>query len=129
VKVAERLAALIAHPGLPGVFAVNGGPAPENTTAEIRQLSPSLVIIVDAADMGGPAGTVRVLDPGAVSAASFGTHGLALGVLADYLRAEMKCRVILIGIQPASVEHGEMLSEEVSTAVNELVDALRECLA
>jgi hydrogenase 3 maturation protease len=119
---------LIADLGLPGVRAINGGPAPENTTAEIRQLSPSLVIIVDAAAMGEEPGTIRLIDPWDVGGASFGTHGLPLTVLAGYLRTEIGCEVIIIGIQPASAEYGEELSTPVADAAEELVEALTACL-
>ncbi len=128
IRVAERLAALTAERGLQGVRAVDGGPAPENMTAEIKQLSPSLVVIVDAASMGEPAGTIRVIDRAAVGGATFGTHGLPLTVLADYLRAEIGCGVIFVGVQPASAEHGQALSPAVEAAAEELTGALVECL-
>ncbi len=128
IRVAEGVAALIKERGLDGLHAIDGGPAPENTTAQIRQISPSLVIIVDAAAIGGPPGTIRVVDPAAVSGSSFGTHGLPLTVLAGYLRAEAGCAVMFVGIQPASVEHGETMSEPVSAAAGELAEALAQCL-
>ena len=124
-----RVAAMVEALHLGGVRTLDGGSAPENCTAEIRLLSPSHVIIVDAAGMGEQPGTVRLLDASAVGGAAFGTHGLPLGVLAAYLEREIGCRVLLVGIQPANVEHGETLSVEVTAAVAELAAALRSCLA
>jgi hydrogenase 3 maturation protease len=107
---------------------LNGGAAPENATGEIRALHPAYVLIVDAAALGEPPGTVRLIDPANVGGASFGTHGLPLTVLASYLATEIGCVVTIIGIQPASIEYGEVLSAPVAASAAELVRALEHCL-
>jgi hydrogenase 3 maturation protease len=124
-----RVAAELARASLPGVRALNGGSAPENCTAEIRQLDPSHLIIVDSAHMQESPGAVRLIESADISGSSFGTHSLPLSVLADYIQREIGCRVTVIGIQPASIEFGEQMSPEVSAAVRETVSDLRECLA
>lgn len=78
--------------------------------------------------MGAEPGTTRLIDPGAAGGASFATHGLPLGVLAGYLSAETGCTVILVGIQPRSLDFGESLTPAVAEAADALVAALRECL-
>ena len=113
---------------IPHVHCIAAGPAPENSTAEIRRIAPSHLIIIDAADMEAAPGTTRLIDPSEAGGASFATHGLPLGVLARYLCTEVGCGVLLIGIQPQRLEFGESLSRKVSRAVEELHDALRECL-
>lgn len=124
-----RVAAELARASLPGVRALDGGSAPENCTAEIRQLAPSHLIIVDSAHMEEPPGAVRLIESADISGASFGTHSLPLSVLADYIQREIGCRVTVIGIQPLSIEFGEGMSPEVSAAVRETALALKECLA
>jgi hydrogenase 3 maturation protease len=114
---------------IPGLHAIAAGPAPENCTAEIRQLDPSLIVIVDAADMQAPAGTTALIDPAKAGGASFATHGLPLSVLAGYLSSEIGCGVILVGIQPQTLEFGESLTPSVARAAEELVAMLKECLA
>jgi hydrogenase 3 maturation protease len=86
------------------------------------------VIIVDAADMGLPPGTVQILDPRDITGISFATHALPLRVLAGYLESETDCSVIIMGIQPASVEFDAAITPEVSEAVEETVKALALCL-
>ena len=127
--VGLRVARAAARKPIPGVHAIAAGSAPENCTAEIRQLNPSHVIIVDAADMNAAAGTTRLIDPAQAVGAAFATHGLPLSVLAGYLAAEIGCAVILVGIQPQTLEFGETLTPAVAKAADELVDTLRECLA
>jgi hydrogenase 3 maturation protease len=123
-----RLAALVTRAALPGVHAIEAGPAPENCTAEVRRLCPSHLVIVDAADLGEPPGTIRLIAPELIGSTSFGTHGLPLGVVADYLRSEVGCRVVVVGVQPKSLAFGEELSPEVEAAVGELSRALAACL-
>ena len=124
-----RIAAALSQAGLPNVHALEAGPAPENSTAEIPRLHPSRLIIVDCAHMGEAPGTLQVFTPAEIAGLSFGTHGLALSVLADYLRAEVGCSIAILGIQPSSVEFGETLSPRIAAAVDEAAQILREFLA
>jgi hydrogenase 3 maturation protease len=123
------LAAAISRDPLPGVHALDGGSAPENCTAEIRRIGPSHLVIVDAADLGESPGTIRVIPSEDIGGTSFGTHSLPLSVIADYLRTEVGCRVIVIGIQPKSLAFGQVVSPEIMEAVAETALALRSCLA
>lgn len=124
-----HVAAAVSRAGLPGVHAWEAGPAPENLTAEIRRLRPATVIIVDSAHLGERPGTLKLVEPGEAGGASFGTHGLPLAVLAEYLRTEVGCSVIILGIQPASVEVGEGVSQSVRKAVEEAASLLCDCLS
>ncbi|HVO39802.1 MAG TPA: hydrogenase maturation peptidase HycI [Spirochaetia bacterium] len=124
VLVARR----IAEKNLKGVWSLSGGTAPENFTADVRQISPTHVLIVDSADMGEPAGAIRLLDPADIGGISFGTHALPLGVLAGFLVKETGCRVIVIGIQPESIEFGEQLSSAVRAALEKTVQAIVEAV-
>ncbi len=123
-----RVASALARRRLRGVRCLAGGTAPENLTAEIKRLSPSHLLIVDAADMGRPAGSVALIEPEEAGGTAFGTHAMPLSVLAGYLRRETGCRVTLIGIQPGSLELGAALSPEVGDAVEQTVELIAECL-
>ena len=123
-----RVAAELARASLPGVRTVDGGTAPENCTAELRQLDPLHLIIVDSAHMQESPGAVRLIESADIGGSSFGTHSLPLSVLADYVRREIGCRVTVIGIQPSSIEFGEEMSAEVSAAVQDTALALKEYL-
>ena len=110
------------------VLIIESGQAPENTTGEIRRFAPDLVLIVDAAELGEPPGTVKWISEESIDGMSASTHSLPLSMLARYLRLEVDCKVILLGIQPGSNEVGERVSPEVLQAVNETVDALDELI-
>ena len=76
--------------------------------------------------MGEKPGTLRIYAPSEIAGVSFGTHGLPLTVLADYLRTEVGCSIAMIGIQPSSVDFGEALSPLVERAVAEAERLLRQ---
>jgi hydrogenase 3 maturation protease len=85
----------------PPVEVFFGGTVPENLTGQIRAFGPSHLILIDAADMGLPPGSVELLETKDIlNTASFSTHSLPLSVLSDYLGRMLECQVLLIGIQP-----------------------------
>ena len=105
-----------------------GHTAPENVTGEIRRALPSHVIFVDAAEFGETPGAVRLVDSAEIGGMTSSTHTLPLAVIADYLKQELGCRVLFLGLQPKVVEFGEGLSEEVAAAVADTVTALARAL-
>lgn len=107
---------------------VAGGPAPENVTGPLRRFNPSLILFVDAADIGAAPGTIRCLCWGDLDGVSASTHTLPLNVLARYLRATIGCEVALLGVQPAETGLDAPLSPAVAAAVEEMAAGLRTLL-
>ena len=106
------------------LLVVEAGHAPENHTATVRRFAPTLVLLVDAAQMDEPPGTIRWLAPDDITGVSASSHTLPLHMLARFLQAEMDCEVALLGIQPADTSLGAPLSESVETAVSTIIQAL-----
>jgi hydrogenase maturation protease HycI len=125
LEIAERLSSL----SLPNVFTLMGDTAPENVTGEIRRLSPTHVLFVDAADWGEEPGYTRVFESVDIGGMTSSTHTLPLHVIADYLQREMGCRVLFLGLQPKSLEFGETISSEVSLAIEDVVMAIANALS
>jgi hydrogenase maturation protease len=102
-------------------------------------------ILIDAAPRGGPPGTLTVLEVehehrpelaatagGAVQGSRmFDAHGMqpdvVFGVL-DMLGADAG-RILVVGCEPASLDHGIGLSEPVAAAVDEAVRVVKTLLA
>ena len=124
LRAAERLRRM----RLPGVQVLQGGTAPENVTGEIRRLSPSHLLIIDAADMGLPPGTIQVLRQDELGGSKPGTHGISLAVLLQYLSQDMSFQAIVVGIQPSSLEAGAPISAPVNEAVEEVARAVQQAL-
>lgn len=115
--------------GSGGGFAVFfGGSAPENITGQIKKFAPTHLIIIDALDSGSQPGDVELIEPGEIGGASFGTHGLPLKMVIEYLKHFIECEIIVIGIKTASLGLGESVSREVKKSVAYVSSAIKEIL-
>ena len=112
---------LLKHPHAENMLLIEGGPAPENVTGQIRAFHPDLVIFIDAAHIDEPPGTIQWIPLDSIDGMSASSHSLPLSMLASYLTAEIGCEVSILGIQPAQNEIGAELSSSVQTAVDEIV--------
>ncbi|MFZ5819030.1 MAG: hydrogenase maturation peptidase HycI [Chloroflexota bacterium] len=111
------LAQMLNEAPLPDWDALNGGSAPENILHRVRELAPERVLVVDAADMDLPPGSVRrIRDDRLDDPFLLTTHTLPLTFLIESLRA-FAPRVELLGIQPETVAFGYPMSPAVKEAV------------
>lgn len=115
--------------GIPHVLVLDTGAAPENFTGPVRRFDPDIVLLIDAAQMDEPPGTVRWLDWQETDGMSASTHTLPPYVLGRFLVTDTGCTLALIGIQPAQNAFGAPLSEIVTAAVNDVVETIRAALA
>jgi hydrogenase 3 maturation protease len=125
--VVERLSADYG-PGKPEgsrFTAVDCGTTPENYTGLIRRERPSTLVIVDAADMGLPPGSVRIIPGSRAGALGLSTHSMPLSLFMDYI-ADLCGDVVLVGIQPASMILGQGLSPEAKDAADGLARTIAE---
>jgi len=113
------------------VLVIAAGEVPENFTGVIRSFGPDLAVLVDAARSGRPPGTVFLIDPADVADEDLSTHRIPLSRLARYIRETMDCRVLLLGIEPVTLEGGAegSLSPAVGTAVGRVARVLARALA
>jgi hydrogenase 3 maturation protease len=107
---------------------VEAAHAPENCTGAIRRFTPDLVILVDAAQMGDPAGAIRWLDWRDTDGLSASTHSLPPSMVARYLATELACDVALIGIQAQDTSLGAPVSAPVRRAIQTVARGLTALL-
>lgn len=95
----------------------------ENVWGIIEREKPEKLVIVDAAEMGLPPGSIRrlPLKEGAEMIGS--THGLPLSLLLSLAKVN---EIVLIGIQPKEYGVGEGLSPELQSAATFLARLLQE---
>jgi hydrogenase 3 maturation protease len=99
---------------------LSGGAAPENVLHRVREATPEQVLLVDAADMDLPPGSIRRIPEDKLDDLfMFTTHTLPLTFLIQALR-EFVPQVELIGIQPEVVAFGYPMSERVREAVSQV---------
>jgi hydrogenase 3 maturation protease len=123
--VAERLRKRCkANGSCPQIELYHGATAPENLTGEIKAFHPSHLIVVDAADVAKEPGTVEVISPESIEGASFSTHMMPMKIIVDYMRESINCKVMVIGIQPKSLEYMGPVSKEVRSSVTQVALAI-----
>lgn len=105
------------------VLVLDTGAAPENYTGPVRRFRPDLIVLIDAAQMNEPPGTIRWLDWTETDGLSASTHTLPPFVLAKFLISDLHCDLGLVGIQPASNQMTDpiTLSPVVQAAIEEVV--------
>jgi hydrogenase 3 maturation protease len=118
------LAQMMRRAPLDGWEVLDGGAAPENMLYSVREMAPERVVLVDAADMDLPPGSIRCIDADRLDAPLFlTTHTLPLTFLIESLR-EFVPQVDFIGIQPEVVAFGFPMSESVKKAAQQLYEDL-----
>ncbi len=105
-----------------------GATAPENLSGQIKRFNPTHLVIIDAADLGKPAGQVRLIERQELDGISFCTHRLPLKVMVDYLVQSINCAAIIIGIQPKTISFGSRPSKAVEKAVAKVYSMIKEVL-
>ncbi|MCX7006476.1 MAG: hydrogenase maturation protease [Kiritimatiellaeota bacterium] len=94
----------------------------------IKKFAPTHLVIVDAADLGRPPGTIAVLEPEQIAGVSFSTHQMPLSVLLDYLKTSFAFAAIVVAIQPAQLTYDQPVTPAVRRAARRLAAALAATL-
>jgi hydrogenase 3 maturation protease len=103
---------------------INGGSSPENVLHRVRELAPEEVLVVDAADMDLPPGSIRRIQvEGLDGPFLMTTHTLPLTFLVQAL-SEFVPEVKMLGIQPEVIAFGYPMSESVKQAVTQVYHRL-----
>ncbi len=98
---------------------------PESFVDEIVAISPSHVLLVDAALLGLEPGTAHLYEAEeVVNVPSISTHTLPLRVFCDYVSTLTGARIALLLIEPKNVDFGEGLTPEVEAAAVRVERAL-----
>ena len=106
------------------------GTVPENYIFPILSTSCDTIILVDAADFGGAAGSIKVLSLDKISGAGLSTHNSSIRLFTDLLMTgKDNLNIFAVSIQPKGIAFGEYLSDEVRSGIDILADIFTEALA
>jgi hydrogenase maturation protease len=91
------------------------------------------VLVVDAVDMGGQPGDIRVFTPDEASltiqADALSTHGFGLAEVLALMQTLNMCPDLrIIGIQAKDVTFGEGMSPEVSSRIDDILELVKEAI-
>jgi hydrogenase 3 maturation protease len=106
------------------VHLIETGEVPESYLGVVENTHPTHVLIVDAAEMDAPVGSVKLVSPEKIAGLSLSTHALPLSVVSDYLASMTKAKIALLGIQPKVIGFGEGLSQELRDIVEPLSQSI-----
>lgn len=107
---------------------IEAGSAPENVLGVLRRFQPEFVLLIDAAQLDVPSGTIGWIDWQMVDGMSASSHTLPFSALAHYLRQEYGCTVALLGIQPTTSDLCSNLSVQAQAAKTAVVNAFAEAV-
>lgn len=100
---------------------VDAGPIPENYTSLLRRFTPHLMILIDAAEMDQPPGSLQWIPWQDSIGFSASTHSLPLHIFVKYLAQELNCVFILLGVQPLDTCFDTALSPVVRDAAEKAI--------
>ena len=107
-----------------GWTVIDAGTAPENCIHQVRELNPDRVLVVDAAELGLEAGSIRIINPESIADMFImSTHTLPLNFVIDELKTFVP-EVQFVGIQPAIVAFSFPITEMMTGAVARVYQAL-----
>lgn len=110
----------------PGIQAIDASTFPEAFVEEILEYHPDGVVLVDAADFGGAAGEIRVIDPSTIESFHFSSHRAPIKLFISSL-SEKKIPVTLLCVQAKQTGLGQKMSSKVRCAAEELIKKIIGC--
>jgi hydrogenase 3 maturation protease len=95
------------------VLLINCGVVPENFTDILKKEKPTHILLIDAAIMGKAPGTILPIDVNDISEIGFSTHSLPMSIIVKYIKHYINTEILIIGIEPKSVDFGKPMSNEI----------------
>lgn len=112
--------------GIP-VHAIDAGTTPENYLGPVARMRPNLVLVADAADMGGKPGEAALLSREEMDQiGGFSTHTMSPALFMRQIEELCGARMLMLAVQPASTAFGQGFSSEVEACLEELVNLFEE---
>jgi len=102
---------------------------PENFLGQIAENQPDSILIIDTIDLGMSPGAAAILEEDELGGISWATHHASLRLFINCLKADTKANVLILGIQPKSMEFGSDISVEVKETIGLLQRILLRTLA
>jgi len=108
-----------------GMKAVDSGTVPENYVGSVVRQRPDTVVIIDAVHLDGEPGQIELLSKEDLAGGvGFTTHTLSPRLVMERLERETGAKVLLLAIQPKSLEFGAPMSPEIQRVLVELPQVL-----
>ena len=105
---------------------IDVGLSPENYIGTIVKHKPDALLFIDAVDMDGPPATVKLIHADQIPEYGFSTHNMSPKLMIENIRGRTHAAIMMIGVQPRTIEFGEGISREVGAAMAMIEEVLVE---
>jgi hydrogenase 3 maturation protease len=113
----------------PGLRSIEAEDVPESHLGAVTASRPDTIVLVDAVDLGAPAGSLALVETSDLKGFTPTTHHVPLDVLARWLARETGADVVIAAVQPQRIGWGDPVSQEVGEAARLLAATLNRALA
>lgn len=116
---------LVARLSENGLCTVDAGTVPENFIGPVARHNPDTVVIIDAVHLDREPGTVELLDKSEIMGnRGFTTHSLSPVLVMERLEEATGAGVLMLAIQPGTIEFGAVLTPAVARLLEILPDLM-----
>ncbi len=110
------------------IIVFDGKTVPENFTGAIKRETPSHLIFLDAVEMNEAPGHIRLVAKEEIANYSISTHAMPLSFLIKYLESTTHAKIMLLGIQPKTMDLIYEISPEVQESLNYVLNLFNHIL-
>jgi hydrogenase 3 maturation protease len=96
----------------------------ENYIKKINDLNPDILILVDCVDFNKKPGYYDLLPVEKIKDFTTGTHNISLKRVSEFF----KMKVLVLGIQPATLVFGEKLSSQVKESAERITNKINDLI-
>ncbi|MBT3285675.1 hydrogenase maturation peptidase HycI [Candidatus Bathyarchaeota archaeon] len=122
--VGPRVIELLEERHIENVLLINAETVPESYVGKVVKYEPTHVLLIDAANFRGHVGETRLILGGQIDGHAVSTHSLPLTIFIKYVERSAGVRVLLLGVQPKTIEFYQPMSPEIENAAISIADTL-----
>lgn len=127
--VGPRIIEILQKRRFENMMLINAETVPEAFTGEVEQYNPTHVVLIDAANFRGEVGETRLISGAQIGGQAISTHSLPLTLFINYIGRSIDVPVILLGVQPKSIDFDMPMSREIEEAAVSIADTLIQILS
>ncbi len=127
--VGPRIIHLLEKRPLDNVLLLDTETVPEAFTGNVEKYKPTHVMLIDAANFRGQVGEARLITGAQIGGQALSTHSLPLTLFISYIEKSIDVPVILLGIQPKTIDFDIPMSREIEEAAVSIADTLIQILS
>ena len=127
--VGPKVIELLQERPLENVLLINAETVPEAFTGKVEKYKPTHVMLIDAANFRGQVGEARLITGAQIGGQALSTHSLPLTLFISYIEKSVDVPVILLGVQPKTIDFSMRMSREIEEAAVSMADTLYQVLS